>query len=84
MCSRDVHENEANKMTETIQFRVMDFDCPTCASTVERTLEKTTGVESVEVHYTTGRVEIEYDSDVGDPTDFETAIENQGYTPQPA
>jgi copper chaperone CopZ len=71
-------------MTERTQFRVMDFDCPTCASTVERALKQTNGVEAVEVHYTTGRVEIEYDPDVVDPADFETAIENQGYTPQPA
>jgi len=71
-------------MTEHTQFRVMDFDCPTCASTVERALKQTKGVEHVEVHYTTGRVEVEYDSDVADPADFETAIENQGYTPQPA
>jgi len=71
-------------MTDTTQFRVMDFDCPTCASNVERALTQTTGVEHVEVHYTTGRVEIEYDPDVAAPTDFETTIKNQGYTPQPA
>jgi copper chaperone len=71
-------------MTETTQFRVMDFDCPTCASTVERTLQQVNGVEAAEVHYTTGRVEIEYDSEMADPLDFEAAIENQGYTPQPA
>ncbi|WP_137285752.1 heavy-metal-associated domain-containing protein [Halorussus salinisoli] len=71
-------------MTETTQFRVMDFDCPTCANNVERALKQTTGVESVEVHYTTGRVEVEYDDATADPTEFERAIENQGYTPQPA
>lgn len=71
-------------MTETTQFRVRDFDCPTCASNVERALKKTTGVEHVEVHYTTGRVEVEYNPSTADPIDFERAIENQGYTPQPA
>jgi copper chaperone len=71
-------------MSETTQFRVLDFDCPTCASTVERALNGKDGVEDVEVHYTTGRVEIEYDADVTDPETFATAIENQGYTPQPA
>ena len=71
-------------MTETTQFRVLDFDCPTCASTVEHALERTTGVEHVEVHYTTGRVEIEYDPTVVDPSDFERTVEKQGYTPQTA
>jgi copper chaperone len=71
-------------MSETAQLRVMDFDCPTCASTVERALGNLEGVETVEVHYSTGRVEIDYDDGVADPADFETTIENQGYTPQPA
>lgn len=62
----------------------MDFDCPTCASNVERALKQMDGVEYVEVHYTTGRIEVEYEPDVADPDDFESAIEKQGYTPQPA
>ncbi|WP_336328628.1 heavy-metal-associated domain-containing protein [Halovenus sp. HT40] len=71
-------------MSETTQFRVMDFDCPSCASTVERSLLNQEGVEDVEVHYTTGRVEIQYNESVADPSTFEQTIENQGYTPQPA
>ncbi|MFB6124265.1 MAG: heavy-metal-associated domain-containing protein [Haloferacaceae archaeon] len=71
-------------MSETTQLRVMDFDCPSCASTVERALSNVEGVESVDVHYSTGRVEIDYDADVSDPATFERTIENQGYTPQPA
>lgn len=70
-------------MTETAQFRVLDFDCPTCASTVERALSNVEGVENVDVHYTTGRVEIDYD-DAADPDSFAQTIEAQGYTPQPA
>jgi copper chaperone len=71
-------------MSETTQLRVMDFDCPSCASTVERALSNLEGVEAVEVHYTTGRVEIEYDDGVADTDAFAQTIENQGYTPQPA
>jgi len=71
-------------MNETTQFRVMDFDCPTCASTVERALAGIAGVGEVEVHYTTGRVVVEYDPAVADPDDFAVAIESQGYKPRPA
>ncbi|MFB6069476.1 MAG: heavy-metal-associated domain-containing protein [Halanaeroarchaeum sp.] len=71
-------------MSTTTQFRVMDFDCPSCASTVERALANTTGVDEVEVHYTTGRVAVTYDPDAVDADDLQTTIENQGYTPQPA
>ena len=71
-------------MRDTIQFRVMDFDCPSCAGTVERALSNIEGVQNVEVHYTTGRVEIDYDEGIADPATFQQTIENQGYTPQQA
>lgn len=71
-------------MSETTQFRVMDFDCPSCSGTVERALANIEGVENVEVHYSTGRVEVDYDGTVASPDDFAQTIENQGYTPQPA
>ena len=66
-----------------IEYRVTDFDCPTCASNVERALSKTDGVERVEVHYTTARVEIEYDETAVDAEDLERTISKQGYTPRP-
>ncbi len=71
-------------MSDTTQFRVLDFDCPTCASTVERAITNVDGVQHVEVHYATGRVEIEYDASVVEPDTFAQTIEKQGYTPQPA
>ncbi|MFC6873430.1 heavy-metal-associated domain-containing protein [Halobellus marinus] len=69
-------------MSETTQFRVLDFDCPTCASTVERALSNVDGVQDVDVHYSTGRVEVTYDDSVADPDAFAQTIESQGYTPQ--
>lgn len=69
-------------MTDNIEFRVMDFSCPSCASNVERALKKKDGVESAEVHYTTGRVEINYLEDEIDPDDLADIIKNQGYTPE--
>jgi copper chaperone len=71
-------------MSETIQLRVMDFDCPSCASTVEHSLANTEGVQAVEVYYTTGRVEVTYDDSVVASSAFEETIRSQGYTPQPA
>ncbi|AEH35396.1 heavy-metal-associated domain-containing protein [Halopiger xanaduensis] len=65
-----------------IEYRVTDFDCPTCASNVERALTKTDGVEDAAVHFTTGRVEIEYDETAVDAETLENAITKQGYTPR--
>lgn len=69
-------------MSETTQFRVMDFDCPTCASNVERALKQTNGIERVEVHFTTGRVEVEFNPHVASPEEIQSVIMKQGYTPQ--
>lgn len=71
-------------MTDTVQLRVMDFSCPSCAGNVERAVSKIDGVEGVEVHFTTGRVEVEYDDRRVATADIEQTIENQGYTPQSA
>jgi copper chaperone len=71
-------------MSETVQFRVMDFSCPSCAGNVERALGSIDGVGEVEVHFSTGRVEVEYDEGRVATDDIERTIENQGYTPQPA
>ena len=71
-------------MTDTVQLRVMDFSCPSCAGNVERAVSKIDGVEDVDVHFTTGRVEVEYDGGRVATADIEQMIENQGYTPQPA
>ncbi|ELY56931.1 heavy-metal-associated domain-containing protein [Natronococcus jeotgali] len=65
-----------------IEYRVTDFDCPTCASNVERTLAKTEGVDRAAVHYTTGRVEVEYDEAAVDDAELERTIAKQGYTPR--
>lgn len=62
----------------------MDFSCPSCAGNVERAIEKIDGVTDVEVHFTTGRVEVEYEDGRVATADIERTIENQGYTPQPA
>ena len=70
-------------MARTLQFRVLDFDCPACAGTVERALGRIEGVNAVEVHYTTGRVEVTVDEETADVDDLERTIANQGYTPEP-
>lgn len=71
-------------MSDTVQFRVMDFSCPSCANNVERAIGKLDGVAAVEVHFTTGRVKVEYDGSQIGTSEIEAIIEKQGYTPQSA
>ena len=75
---------DADRGRATVRLSVPEMDCPSCGGTVERALSNQQGVETVEVHYTTGRVEIEYEESVADPATSEKTIASQGYTPQPA
>ncbi len=67
-------------MTEKVELRVKDFDCPSCASTVEKVLKKTKGVKEAKAYYETGRVEIKYEPNTVKTEKFREKIQNQGYT----
>jgi Cd2+/Zn2+-exporting ATPase len=63
----------------TDRLSVPDMDCPSCAGKVEKSLEKTEGVEEYETHPTTGTVVVTYDADRATQKDIVTAIEGAGY-----
>ncbi|SFM19892.1 heavy metal translocating P-type ATPase [Salibacterium qingdaonense] len=47
-----------------LEYKVDGMDCPSCAATIEKALKKKEGVQSVQVHYATGKMTVgaEYDS----------------------
>lgn len=69
-------------MTETTKFRVKDFECPMCVGNVELALQMAPAVDTVEIHFTSGEVEISYDPSSVDPASFEQIFKNHGYSLQ--
>ncbi len=51
----DQHTTHTVKSTE---YRIQGMDCPSCAITIEKSLKKLKGVEFVEVHFSTSKMNI--------------------------
>lgn len=52
---QDQHNTHTVKSTE---YRIQGMDCPSCAVTIEKSLKKLKGVEFVEVHFSTSKMNI--------------------------
>lgn len=64
---------------EQTMLTVQGMSCRSCVNSIEGNLGKLSGVESVKVHFTEGKVEVAFDSNVLSLEEITTAIENQGY-----
>ncbi|SEI00842.1 Cd2+/Zn2+-exporting ATPase [Halobacillus karajensis] len=47
-----------------VEYNIHGMDCPSCAATLEKSLRKMKGIQSVQVHYGTGKMVV----GAGDPT----------------
>ncbi|WP_430791163.1 copper chaperone CopZ [Virgibacillus flavescens] len=64
-------------MQTTLNVRGMT--CGHCEKAVKGSLEKLTGVTTVEVHLTAGKVDVSYDDTEITVADMREAVEEQGY-----
>lgn len=72
----------AAKDGKTLDFEVEGMTCGSCATRVQRTLQKDAGVAVAEVNYATGRARVVLDPDA-DPGGLEAAVEKIGYHLRP-
>ena len=62
-----------------IKLYLEALDCPDCANKIENILNKTEGVNKADVHYTTSKANVEYDSAKIDPSGLKKAVAKTGY-----
>ncbi len=62
-----------------VKLYLEDLSCPDCAKKIEKILNKTTGVENADVHFTTGKANVEYDPEVTDLDGLKDAVSTTGY-----
>ncbi len=43
---------------KTMEYKINGMDCPSCAATIEKGLQKTKGIQSVQVNYGTGKMSV--------------------------
>lgn len=69
--------------THTI-LRAEGFSCPSCVSKIEKQVGRIKGVEDVTVHFSSGRIEVDHDSEQAPVADLVSAIEKAGYKATPS
>ncbi len=69
--------------TKTI-LRAEGFSCPSCVAKIEKQLGHLPGVESVQVHFASARIEVVHDPAQASTEDLVAAIAKAGYTAKPA
>jgi copper chaperone len=60
-------------------LRSQELSCPTCVSKIEKMLTGTEGVRDATVHFNTGRIEVDHDSDAVTETDLVEVVQRAGY-----
>ena len=63
-----------------VTILVDGMSCHHCEMGVEKNLKKLDGVVSVSASAARGRVEVEFDTALGDETDLKAAVEDRGFT----
>mgnify|MGYP000471041156 CR=1 FL=1 len=56
-----------------------DLSCPDCANKIQKVLNKTEGVKNAEVHFTTGKANVEYDEQEISIEEMKDAVSTTGY-----
>lgn len=62
-----------------VKLYLEDLSCPDCAKKIEKILNKTDGVENADVHFTTGKANVEYDPDSINVDGLKDAVSTTGY-----
>ncbi len=65
--------------TGRLKIGVSGLDCPSCAATVERAVQKIDGVLSVKLSFAAGTLEVEYRPERTGVEEIRKAVESQGY-----
>lgn len=66
--------------TKKTTLRSPELNCPSCVSKIERELQRMKGVETVTVHFSTGRIVVEHDPTIASNDSLVQAIARAGYT----
>ncbi|MDJ1430734.1 cation-translocating P-type ATPase [Halostagnicola sp. A-GB9-2] len=63
----------------TLECRVPEMDCPSCAGKVTNSIERLEGIEAIEPQVTSGRLVVEYDPELASEDDIRARVRAAGY-----
>ena len=70
--------------TITTILRAEGFSCPSCVAKIEKQVGRLDGVESVQVHFASARIEVVHDPATTSVDDIVAAVAKAGYTARPS
>ncbi len=65
------------------QLRSQELSCPSCVAKIEKALKKVEGVQNAQVHFNTGRIEIEHNEQTK-VDELVQAVRSAGYEAKPS
>ena len=65
-------------------LRAEGFSCPSCVGKIEKRVGRLKGVEAVEVHFASSRIEVDHDPEVASVDDVVAAVAKAGYKARPS
>lgn len=75
----------ASPLTPTrTTLRAEGFSCPSCVAKIEKHVGRLDGVDAVQVHFASQRIEIDHDPALADVDSLVAAVAKAGYTARPA
>jgi copper chaperone CopZ len=60
-------------------LRSQELSCPSCVAKIEKALKALDGVEAAKVHFNTGRIEVQHDSNRVNAEALVKAVRSAGY-----
>ena len=69
--------------TTRTTLRAEGFSCPSCVGKIEKQVGRLDGVDAVQVHVGSGRVEVDHDPARAGVDDLVAAVARAGYTARP-
>ena len=83
--TNEKQENPASTATLThTVFRADGFSCPSCVAKVEKQVGRLAGVDKVQVHFASARIEVDHDPAHVSVEEIVAAVAKAGYTARPA
>ncbi|WP_254767802.1 heavy metal translocating P-type ATPase [Salinilacihabitans rarus] len=70
---------ESPESRRTLELRVPEMDCPSCAGKVRSSVDRLDGIEDVDAHVTSGRLLVTYDPDATSDEAVRERVEAAGY-----
>lgn len=66
------------------KLRAEGFSCPSCVTKIEKQVGRLDGVDDVQVHFASSRIEVEHDASKVSVDDIVSAVAKAGYAAKPS